>query len=124
MTHPTAEELASRLFEAMNSRDFNTLEAFVTEDVSFDFPGAGTIEGKRRVILFMKALLRKYPRLEFTVSDVVTSEGRAVAVWTNIGERSDGAAYHNSGVTLFHFENGMIRFISDYFKDTSFVSAP
>lgn len=31
------------------------------------------------------------------------------------------ADFSNSGVTLFHFTRGKISFISDYFKDTSFV---
>jgi len=114
-------QMALSLFDAMNSRDFSILEKNVSTKVSFDFPGAGRVEGIRRVILFMNALLRRYPRLIFTVSDVLVDKNKVCAVWTNQGESSDGVAYENSGITLIRFEDEMIVFISDYFKDTSFV---
>jgi len=122
-TEHTYPELTLSVFNAMNSRDFSELEKNVTENVAFDFPGAGRIEGARRVILFLKALLRKYPKLHFTVSEVLVDKHKACAVWTNAGVSSDGGPYANSGITLLYFEGDKIRFISDYFKDTSFVTS-
>ena len=113
--------LTNSVFDAMNTRDFTVLEKNVTDDVAFDFPGAGRIEGSKRVILFLKALLRKYPRLTFSVSEIITDRQKACAVWTNEGENSEGKLYANSGMTLLHFNDAKIVFISDYFKDTSFV---
>ncbi|MBN1597711.1 MAG: nuclear transport factor 2 family protein [Bacteroidales bacterium] len=115
------QELITALFKAMNTRDFSTVEKQVTEDVAFDFPGAGRIEGAKRVFIFLKALLRKYKTLVFTVHDVLIDYNAACAVWTNKGEHSEGHPYNNSGVTLFHFTDNKISFLSDYFKDTSFV---
>ena len=116
-------QLALSVFNAMNSRDFSELERNVSDNGAFDFPGTGKIEGMKRVILFLKALLRKYPSLMFTVSEVLVDNHRACAVWTNKGASSSGQPYQNSGVTLLHFSDNRILFISDYFKDTSFVSA-
>lgn len=114
-------KLAVSVFEAMNSREFGPFENIITEDVSFDFPGVGRTEGSRRTLLLLKSLLRKYPKLRFTISEVITGENRACVVWTNQGEDIRGNPYSNSGITLLHFSQGKIRYISDYFKDTSFV---
>ncbi len=113
--------LSRAVFTALNTRDFSEFEKIVSDDVALDFPGAGRLEGQRKVQVFMKALLRKYNMLEFMVSEVITGNDRAVVVWTNRGERADGTPYANSGMTLICFREGKITFISDYFKDTSFV---
>jgi ketosteroid isomerase-like protein len=89
----------------------------------FDFPGAGRICGPKKILTFLKALFRKYPRLKFTVEDILLEGDRACAVWSNEGEDSRGTPYRNCGMTLVHVAKGKIVFISDYFKDTSFTSA-
>ncbi|HUS86504.1 MAG TPA: nuclear transport factor 2 family protein [Bacteroidales bacterium] len=119
---PTGRELAELVFKAMNRRDFSILEPYLTEDVVFDFPGAGRIEGFKRVLIFLKALLRKYPVLVFDVSEVIIDEDRMCAIWTNEGKDIDGNSYSNSGNTVLNLSEGKITFISDYFKDTSFAN--
>jgi ketosteroid isomerase-like protein len=113
--------MAEAVFTAMNTRDFEDYEQLITDDVVFDFPGAGRAEGSRRTLLLMKSLLRKYPRLQFRISEVITQADRACVVWTNEGEDLKGNPYTNAGITLQHFRDGKICFISDYFKDTSFT---
>lgn len=115
------EDLALELFKGMNSRDFSTIEPYFSEELVLDFPGSGEIAGKRRVIVFMNALLRKYPDLTFNVREVLVDEDLACAVWTNKGRNLAGEPYQNAGITLFHLEDGMITYLSDYFKDTSFA---
>jgi hypothetical protein len=63
--------MAVAVFTAMNKRDFADYEQLITDDVVFDFPGAGRAEGSRR--------------------------------------------------TLQYFRDGIISYISNYFKDTSFT---
>lgn len=116
------KKLASGVFEAMNQRDFSTMQGNITDDLIFDFPGAGRIDGAKRVVLFLTALLRKYTVLQFNVSEIFTEGERACAIWTNLGESKDGKSYSNSGVTIFQFTDGKISFMSDYFKDTSFIN--
>ncbi|HAN19433.1 MAG: hypothetical protein A2X13_02045 [Bacteroidetes bacterium GWC2_33_15] len=116
------KHLAQGVFDAMNKRDFSDMQMNISEDLVFDFPGAGRIAGAKRVILFLNALLRKYSTLTFSVSEIFIDAERACAIWTNQGEYKDGKLYSNSGVTIFHFSGGKISFMSDYFKDTSFTN--
>ncbi len=115
------KKLALLIFECFNNRDFDPVQNKFSENVIMNFPGVGDIAGLKRVIIFMKSLLRKYPKLEFSISEVIMEENRAVVVWKNQGERVDGQAYSNNGITLFHFTEEKIVLISDYFKDTSFT---
>jgi ketosteroid isomerase-like protein len=114
-------DMAQRVFAGMNTRDFTELEDIMDEEVVFDFPGVDRIEGPRKVLIFLKILLRKYPKLKFTISEIIKDKKRACAVWSNEGEHIDGSPYKNRGITLLHFSGGKIKLISDYFKDTSFV---
>lgn len=115
-------QLTRSLFKAMNERDFVHFTEIMADEVAFDFPGAGRVEGQRRTILLLKSIFRKYPVLEFRVHEIVAGTARACCIWTNSGESASGEPYSNSGVTLLHFKEGKITFISDYFKDTSFTS--
>jgi ketosteroid isomerase-like protein len=114
--------LAQALISCMNKRDPLDLEKSLSKDAVLDFPGTSQIEGRKRIITFFKALFRKYPRLEFTIRDIIVEEDRACILWTNEGVKANGEDYKNSGITFVRMAEGKIDFISDYFKDTSFVS--
>jgi len=105
----------------MNARDFDAVTSLVDDEVAFDFPGTGRVEGLRRTLLLLKSIFRKYPDLTFFLTEIISEGDRACAVWTNHGHSTDGNTYRNSGVTLLHFSGERITFISDYFKDTSFA---
>lgn len=113
--------LARTFFDAMNARDFTGLERHLAPDVTFAFPGAGAIDGSRRMLVFLRLLFRKYARLVFAVDEVLVDQDRACVVWTNEGATAEGAPYRNSGVTIMHFSGSRIVSLSDYFKDTSFI---
>ena len=117
------KNLAQGVYDALNNRDFTEMQTNITENLVFDFPGAGRIEGAKRVVLFLHALLRKYETLNFSVSDIFVEGEKACAIWTNKGQHKDGKPYSNSGVTIFHFTNEKISLMSDYFKDTSFTNS-
>jgi ketosteroid isomerase-like protein len=120
----TNKELAQSIFVALNSRNLAELEQYLSETAVFDFPGVGSIEGRKKILVFLKVLFRKYPRLAFTVEEIIMEDDRACAVWTNEGEDKAGNTYQNRGITLVRFSDGEIVFISDYFKDTSFIASP
>ncbi|PLX11977.1 MAG: hypothetical protein C0597_14210 [Marinilabiliales bacterium] len=67
--------------------------------------------------------MRKYKDLQFNVTEVILEDKKACVVWTNRGEYNDGTPYNNSGITLFHFKDDKVSFISDYFKNTSFINS-
>ena len=114
-------ELALLIFKSMNSRSFEEIDEYLDPHLAFDFPGAGRIEGKKRVVIFWNAILRKYPVLSFNVYEFFADGKQVCALWTNKGENIAGEPYNNSGISIFHIEHGKIKFVSDYFKDTSFV---
>jgi len=118
----SSKSFSQGVFDALNKRDFTEMQKNISENLVFDFPGAGRIEGAKRVIIFLTALLRKYSVLQFNVSEVFAEGERACAIWTNKGESKDGKPYSNSGVTVFQFIDGKISSMSDYFKDTSFTN--
>ena len=55
-----APDLVQILFAALNSRDLSALEHHLTEDAGFDFPGPGLISGRKKILLFLKILFRKF----------------------------------------------------------------
>ena len=114
-------DLALLIFKSMNSRSFKEIDEHLDLEIIFDFPGAGKVVGKKRVLIFWQALLRKYPVLCFNVYEYFADGDQVCALWTNKGENIAGEPYENSGVSVFHIEHGKIKYISDYFKDTSFV---
>jgi len=115
------KDLAQSVFNAMNDNNLRSMESGIAENLIFDFPGAARVEGAKRVIIFLTALLRKYSFLIFDVKDIILEGDKACAIWSNKGELKDGKAYANQGITLFHFAENKIQLMSDYFKDTSFT---
>ena len=111
------------IFEAMNTKNLSLLEPHLAEDVIFDFPGTDRVIGKKKVLIFLKALLRKFPDIIFQVQDVIADHDKACVVWTNSARLDSDQPYRNSVVTLVQCTDNLITFISDYFKDTSFVNA-
>jgi len=111
------------VFKAMNHRDFTNVEPYIHEDIIFDFPGLDRVEGSKRVLVFLKALLRKYRVLTFTLQEYIEDkdQDKVCVVWSNEGEDNNGKPYANRGVTIIHLKDGRIKLLSDYFKDTSFT---
>ncbi|MBN2012833.1 nuclear transport factor 2 family protein [candidate division KSB1 bacterium] len=109
-------EIADQLFSCMNSRSLDKLADIVNDDTEFHFPGTAPLHGLTRIQKFLRILFRQYPTLTFTVLDIIHQTGVFVVVWTNTGVHKSGQSYENSGVTVAYVENGIIRFMSDYFK--------
>jgi len=118
----TVHTLAIKLMNAMNSRDLQEFEALLAESAVFDFPGPGKIEGRKRIITFLRVLFRRFPSLSFQVHNIVAHDDQACVIWSNTGENSSGMLYSNQGITHIQVKNAVIVWMSDYFKDTSFVA--
>jgi len=114
-------ELAALVVTSMDKRDFTLYEKHVAEDAELDFPGSETVKGCRRIIVFLRAVLRKYPELKFTIENIIVDEVGAAVVWANKGKFKNGEPYNNRGITIVQIRGGKIVIISDYFKDTSFL---
>jgi ketosteroid isomerase-like protein len=113
----TAEEIRAFFHDLSHSR-FDAIAPRLADDVVFEFPGrrfGGRHEGKRRVLVFLKANQRLFTDgLAFTVHWVGIDGDRAVAQWTNAGGTREGSPYANRGVTIFRESSGRIVEIQDY----------
>ena len=114
-------ELAELVVTSMDKRDFTLYEKHVAEDAVLDFPGSEKVKGCRRIIVFLKAVLRKYPELKFTIEKIILDEDGAAVVWSNKGKDKSGEPYDNRGITFVQMRHEKIVLISDYFKNTSFL---
>ena len=114
-------ELAELVVTSMDKRDLTLYEKHVAEDAVLDFPGSEKVKGCRRIIVFLKAVLRKYPELKFTIEKIIVDGTGAAVVWSNKGKDKSGESYYNRGITFVQMRDGKIVLISDYFKDTSFL---
>jgi uncharacterized protein (TIGR02246 family) len=122
MRNENPAEIAPALLRAMNARDPAAFAALLAEGAVFHFPGTAPIEGAARIEKFVKILFFKYPALAFNVRRVIADERCAAIEWTNEGVSRDGAPYRNAGVTVLELdEGGRVAYLSDTFKDTSFV---
>lgn len=110
--------VVSRFFDFVNERDLKSLEALLVEDASFYFPKTKPMLGKNRIIRFFKILFHKFPRLEFQTHCTIIQGPKAAVHWSNRGMSRREEPYENEGVTILEMEEGRIKFISDFFKDT------
>jgi len=113
----TAEAVRA-FFDDLGASRFERIEGALGDDVVFVFPGrrfGGRHEGRRRVMVFLKANQRLFTGgLAFEVHWIGVAGDRAVAQWTNAGTTREGRAYANRGVTIFRESGGKIVEIQDY----------
>ena len=105
---------------SMDKRGFTLFEKHVAEEAELNFPGSELTKGCRRIIVFLKAVLRKYPELKFIIENIIVDKERASVIWSNKGKYKNGKPSSNRGITLMEIKAGQIVLVSDYFKDTSF----
>ncbi len=117
------KEIVYGIFKAISNKDFSEMETFMDDNIVLDFPGVNRAEGKKRVLLLLNAILRKYIKIKFDVHDVILDHNKAVAVWSNKGLTNTNENYENRGLTLVEFYNEKVVLLSDYFKDTSFTKS-
>jgi uncharacterized protein (TIGR02246 family) len=115
------KETAIALFETLNSRDVTALASLFAEDSVFHFPGQKTLLGRERIEKFFITLFFKFPRLVFSVVRIISDAKCAALEWTNEGETRAGKPYRNAGVTVVGIDDDHIVYLSDTFKDTSFL---
>jgi ketosteroid isomerase-like protein len=115
------KNLISAFFVSLNNQNFDELTHHLSSDVVFHFPGITPLTGPHKVIQLLKIIYRQYSDLVFTLTDTIVENDRAIAVWKNEGTDHNGTHYKNEGTTVFRFKNGKLNYMSDYFKDTSFI---
>jgi len=114
----TDNKTIALFFDLLNRRDLDKMGAMMTEDVVFLFPKTQPLQGPERIARFFNILFRRYPELSFAVKRTIVEKDWAAVHWTNRGVSRKKEPYENEGVTLLESDQGKIRFISDFFKDT------
>ena len=114
----TEDRIVSRFFSHVNDRDLPKLEALLMDESEFYFPKTKPLLGKNRIIRFFKILFHRFPQLEFHIERTIIQGSKAAVHWSNRGISRQKETYENEGVTILEMEEGGIRFISDFFKDT------
>ena len=114
----TEDIVVSRFFSLVNNRDLPKLEALLSDNCEFHFPKTRPLLGKNQIIRFFKILFHRFPQLEFQIQRTIVQGSKAAVHWTNRGMSRRSEPYENEGVTVLEMEDGRIRFISDFFKDT------
>ena len=112
------QNILESFFESVNSRDIKQMGGLFTEDSEIYFPKTQPLIGRERIVRFFKILFRQYPELSFQIQRSIIEGNRAAVQWKNRGKNRRGEGYENEGVTIFEENNGLIDFMSDFFKDT------
>ena len=112
------KNVLNRFFESVNNRDLRHMGDLFSEDSEFYFPKTQPLKGRERIVRFFKILFRQYPELSFQVQRTIIDGHRAAVHWKNLGKNRRGEDYENEGVTIFEADQGLIVFMSDFFKDT------
>ena len=84
-------------------------------------PPSGPTVGQRRILALFSLIFRRYKELSWEVGSVYPAgDCKLVYESESRGIFADGRPYANSILTVIEFSpKGKIRFLSDYFKDTS-----
>lgn len=105
----------------LNSLQINNLEKWFSGESKIWIPPAGEVVGARRILALFRAIFRKYEKLEWKPSEVFSLGNNKFFYETvSKGSMSNNSEYTNQICTVITFaENGTIKFLSDYFKDTA-----
>lgn len=105
----------------LNSLKIENLEKWFNNESRIWIPPAGEVVGARRIIALFRAIFRKYEKLEWNVNEIFSLGNNKFFYETmSNGTNSNKAIYNNHICTVISFtECGKIKFLSDYFKDTS-----
>lgn len=111
-------EIILDFYDALSRHDMHALERAMWEDARLLFPKTQPLDGRDKVLKFFKVLFRQYPELTFHVQGTIIQDNSAAVHWTNRGRTRKDESYSNEGVTLIQFQDGRVRFLNDFFKNT------
>jgi len=112
------KQLFHKFFEVLNHRATKEMRDLLGPDAEFYFPKTQPLIGRERILKFLNILFRQYPELTFKVQRIILQGDQAAVHWTNRGMNRRKEPYQNEGVTILEMQDGKIRFISDFLKDT------
>ena len=105
----------------LNSLKIENLQKWFNDDSKIWIPPAKEIQGGNRILALFRAIFRKYESIQWNQSEIFDlGKGRFFYETVSVGNMKGKGSYHNNICTVVAFgENGKIKLLSDYFKDTS-----
>lgn len=105
----------------LNSLNVENLQKWFNEESKIWIPPAKEIHGGSRILAMFRAIFRKYENITWNESEIFDlGKGRFFYETVSLGTLKGKGSYTNNICTVISFtEAGMIKSLSDYFKDTS-----
>lgn len=109
----------------LERRDPARLRQWFSDESRLWMPPYEPITGARRILALFRAIFRHYAEIHWRVTEVhPAGPSRYVYLTDSWGTLDGGEPYRNHIATLVEFDDqGRIRYLSDYFKDTAVFAA-
>ncbi len=105
----------------LNTLDVENLRKWFDENSKIWIPPMKEVEGGKRILALFRTIFRKYNHIEWKESEIFNlGNSRFFYETISKGNMKENGDYNNQICTVVEFgENGTIKHLSDYFKDTS-----
>ena len=105
----------------LNSLEIDNLKKWFDEESKIWIPPMKEIQGGNRILAFFRSMFRKYSHIEWEAAEVFSiGDERFFYETISHGTIKNKGVYNNNICTIIQFaENGTIKYLSDYFKDTN-----
>lgn len=103
------KQVIHSFYQAMNSRDIDTLLSFYAPSAVIEVIHSGKFSGKHRASdENLQLFFNTFPVIEFTIESMICENSKVNAQVTSQGEFVDGSAYSNRYDNRYELENGKI----------------
>lgn len=105
----------------LNTLKVENLQKWFVEDSKIWIPPANEIHGGNRILALFRAIFKRYENIEWKVSQISDlGNDRFFYETVSIGKMFGKEEFTNHICTVVEFtDSGKIKFLSDYFKDTT-----
>lgn len=100
--------LAAEILEAINARDFGTIDRFTTEDVELLFPPGQVFTGRDGIERFFHLLDEVLPKLTLVGRRILAGDDFAVIEWDSSAETQIARDIDDMGVIVLQFKDGRV----------------
>jgi uncharacterized protein (TIGR02246 family) len=114
MSEEEIKSAVRSIVEAFNSRDVEKMLSFVADDATFIRP-EGTFKGKEEIKRYYTWSFQHYSKLTLTETDLIVGGNKAVLEFVSEGTATDGMNQRLPGLAAFHFRNGRVEQVHDYY---------
>ena len=108
----TNKELVQQVIEAFNTADMEKMEALLTEDILFNWPGSFKIGPGKEAVREFFAVCPEI--LEFSMGQMIEEDHRVVATGSVTTKHEDGSIRKSHFCDWYTLKNGKVKNIESY----------